>query len=62
MKALGPNVPELMILPIYGQLPSEIASKIFEPTPVGSRKVVIATNIAETSLTIGKEISPWYLF
>ncbi|KAH7130434.1 P-loop containing nucleoside triphosphate hydrolase protein [Dendryphion nanum] len=56
MKALGPNVPELMILPIYGQLPSEIASKIFEPTPVGCRKVVIATNIAETSLTIGKLI------
>ena len=26
--------------------------KIFEPTPAGSRKVVLATNIAETSLTI----------
>ena len=52
MKALGPNVPELMILPIYGALPSEVASRIFEPAPVGSRKVVIATNIAETSLTI----------
>ncbi|TIA74975.1 pre-mRNA-splicing factor ATP-dependent RNA helicase PRP43 [Aureobasidium pullulans] len=52
MKALGPSVPELMILPIYGALPSEIASKIFEPAPVGTRKVVIATNIAETSITI----------
>lgn len=52
MKALGPNVPELIILPIYGALPSEIASKIFEPAPPGSRKVVIATNIAETSITI----------
>ncbi|OAL54359.1 ATP-dependent RNA helicase-like protein DHX8 [Pyrenochaeta sp. DS3sAY3a] len=52
MKALGPNVPELMILPIYGALPSEVASRIFEPAPDGTRKVVIATNIAETSLTI----------
>ncbi|KAF2204641.1 ATP-dependent RNA helicase-like protein DHX8 [Delitschia confertaspora ATCC 74209] len=52
MKALGPSVPELMILPIYGALPSEVASRVFEPAPSGSRKVVIATNIAETSLTI----------
>nr|OQO28227.1 hypothetical protein B0A51_07290 [Rachicladosporium sp. CCFEE 5018] len=52
MKALGPAVPELMILPIYGALPSEIASRIFEPAPEGTRKVVIATNIAETSITI----------
>ncbi|QIW99697.1 hypothetical protein AMS68_005215 [Peltaster fructicola] len=52
MKALGPSVPELIILPIYGALPSEIASRIFEPAPNGARKVVIATNIAETSITI----------
>lgn len=52
MKALGPSVPELIILPIYGALPSEVASRIFEPAPPGSRKVVIATNIAETSITI----------
>lgn len=52
MKALGPSVPELMILPIYGALPSEVASRIFEPAPPGSRKIVIATNIAETSITI----------
>jgi hypothetical protein len=52
MKALGPNVPEMVILPIYGALPSEVATRIFEPSAAGSRKVVIATNIAETSLTI----------
>lgn len=52
MKALGPAVPELTILPIYGALPTEIASRIFEPAPKDSRKVVIATNIAETSITI----------
>jgi ATP-dependent RNA helicase DHX8/PRP22 len=52
MKSLGPNVPELIILPIYGALPSEVATRIFEPAPNGARKIVIATNIAETSLTI----------
>jgi ATP-dependent RNA helicase DHX8/PRP22 len=52
MKALGPNVPELIILPVYSALPSEMQSRIFDPAPPGSRKVVIATNIAETSITI----------
>lgn len=52
MKALGSNVPELLILPVYSALPSEMQTKIFEPAPRGSRKVVVATNIAEASLTI----------
>ncbi|KAJ2715721.1 DEAH-box ATP-dependent RNA helicase prp22 [Coemansia spiralis] len=52
MKALGSMVPELIILPVYSSLPSEMQSRIFEPTPVGTRKVVISTNIAETSVTI----------
>ncbi|KAF9444098.1 ATP-dependent RNA helicase DHX8 [Macrolepiota fuliginosa MF-IS2] len=52
MKYLGSKVPELIILPIYSALPSEIQSQVFEPTPPGARKVVIATNVAETGLTI----------
>lgn len=52
MKALGPQVPQLLILPVYSALPSEMQSKIFDPAPPGTRKVVIATNIAETSITI----------
>lgn len=52
MKILGDSVPELIILPVYSSLPSEMQTMIFEPTPPGSRKVILATNIAETSITI----------
>ena len=49
---LGSKISELIICPIYSTLPSEKQAVIFQPTPPGSRKVVLATNIAETSLTI----------
>ena len=52
MKALGKGVPELIILPVYSNLPSEMQTRIFDPAPPGTRKCVIATNIAEASLTI----------
>lgn len=51
-RALGNKVAELIICPIYANLPSDMQAKIFEPTPEGARKVVLATNIAETSITI----------
>jgi pre-mRNA-splicing factor ATP-dependent RNA helicase DHX16 len=51
-KSLGSRIPELMICPIYANLPADQQAKIFEKTPKGARKVVLATNIAETSLTI----------
>ncbi|EDO05376.1 RNA Helicase associated domain (HA2) family protein [Babesia bovis T2Bo] len=44
--------PPLIILPVYAALPGEMQGAIFEPTPPGCRKCVIATNIAEASLTI----------
>lgn len=53
-KELGNKTRELIICPIYANLPSEQQAMIFEKTPKGARKVVIATNIAETSLTIGR--------
>ncbi|KAN0123488.1 P-loop containing nucleoside triphosphate hydrolase protein [Russula decolorans] len=51
-RALGNKVAELIVCPIYANLPSDMQAKIFEPTPEGARKVVLATNIAETSITI----------
>ncbi|CAL4179424.1 unnamed protein product [Meganyctiphanes norvegica] len=42
----------LLVVPVHSRLSSEEQEKIFEETPNGKRKVVLATNIAETSLTI----------
>ncbi|XP_035680247.1 pre-mRNA-splicing factor ATP-dependent RNA helicase PRP16-like isoform X2 [Branchiostoma floridae] len=46
------NAPQLAILPIYSQLPSDLQAKIFQKAPDGVRKCIVATNIAETSLTV----------
>ncbi|XP_021741932.1 pre-mRNA-splicing factor ATP-dependent RNA helicase DEAH1-like [Chenopodium quinoa] len=51
-RGLRTKIAELIICPIYANLPTHLQNKIFEPTPEGARKVVLATNIAETSLTI----------
>jgi len=48
----GATVAELEILPIHSMLPSELQAKIFKAVSSDQRKVVVATNIAETSLTI----------
>ena len=52
LQQLGEDIPELLILPIYSQLPSDLQAKIFDPAPEGARKCIVSTNIAETSLTV----------
>ncbi|XP_022010355.1 pre-mRNA-splicing factor ATP-dependent RNA helicase DEAH7 [Helianthus annuus] len=42
----------LLILPMYSQLPADLQAKIFEKPEDGARKCIVATNIAETSLTV----------
>ncbi|EHL03375.1 P-loop containing nucleoside triphosphate hydrolase [Glarea lozoyensis ATCC 20868] len=44
--------PKLLILPIYSQMPADLQAKIFDKAAPGVRKVIVATNIAETSLTV----------
>lgn len=49
---MGGEVPALIVLPVYSAQPSEVQGRIFDPAADGTRKCVIATNIAEASLTI----------
>ncbi len=46
------DAPPLSVLPIYSQLPADMQARIFERSLKGHRKCIIATNIAETSLTV----------
>lgn len=58
LDSLTPDVGELKCIPLYSTLPPNLQQKIFEPPPPNKtngaigRKVVVSTNIAETSLTI----------
>lgn len=42
----------MYFLPLYSALPPHVQMSVFEPTPPNKRKVVLATNIAEASITI----------
>lgn len=46
----GPS--KMHVLPLYSLLPTKEQMRVFEPPPGGSRMVILATNVAETSLTI----------
>lgn len=50
--ASNAEVAPMLVLPLYSELPGERQAMIFDPAPPGTRKCVIATNIAETSLTV----------
>ncbi|KAF9103931.1 hypothetical protein BGX27_010310 [Mortierella sp. AM989] len=43
---------DIFVLPIYAGLSTEEQMLVFEPTERGKRKVVVATNVAEASITI----------
>jgi ATP-dependent helicase HrpB len=44
--------PEIIVAPLYGELAPEAQDSAIGPAPPGRRKIVLATSIAETSLTI----------
>ncbi|GBM59056.1 putative ATP-dependent RNA helicase kurz, partial [Araneus ventricosus] len=51
-KKVFENAPPLYVLPLYSILPFKEQEKVFKPPPEGSRLCVVATNVAETSITI----------
>jgi ATP-dependent helicase HrpB len=44
--------PEFIVAPLHGELPQDEQEQAICPAPPGHRKIVLATSIAETSLTI----------
>ncbi|KAF9892545.1 putative ATP-dependent RNA helicase DHR1 [Aspergillus nanangensis] len=50
-EAMGSST-RVHVLPLYSQLPTKEQLKVFEEPPEGSRLIILATNVAETSLTI----------
>ena len=43
---------KIHLVPLYGRLPKEEQERVFDSAPFGKKKVVVSTNIAETSVTI----------
>ena len=43
---------QVLALPLFAALPQVSQQLIFRPTPSGTRKIILATNIAETSVTV----------
>ncbi|XP_034695212.1 probable pre-mRNA-splicing factor ATP-dependent RNA helicase DEAH4 isoform X3 [Vitis riparia] len=43
---------DAIILPLHGSLPPELQVRVFSPPPPNCRRFIVATNIAETSLTV----------
>lgn len=49
---LSSSLPKLLVLPLYAALPSNMQQRVFQSTPKFTRKIILATNIAETSITV----------
>jgi ATP-dependent helicase HrpB len=48
----GNAIPGALLLPLYGDMSADSQDVVLAPAPAGRRKIVLATNIAQTSLTI----------
>ena len=49
---LTEDYPKLLVLPLFAALPQNAQQRIFRPAPPNTRKVILSTNIAETSVTV----------
>ncbi|SMR63660.1 unnamed protein product [Zymoseptoria tritici ST99CH_3D1] len=51
-KNLTTDFPKMLVLPLFAALPQTAQQRIFERAPPNTRKVILSTNIAETSVTV----------
>ncbi|KAG8122781.1 hypothetical protein E2320_018222 [Naja naja] len=51
-KHLPDGCPQMVVMPLYASLPYSQQLRVFQVAPKGYRKVILSTNIAETSITI----------
>uniref|UniRef100_A0A2D4HI18 ATP-dependent RNA helicase DHX33 n=2 Tax=Micrurus TaxID=8634 RepID=A0A2D4HI18_MICLE len=51
-KHLPDGCPQMLVMPLYASLPYSQQLRVFQVAPKGYRKVILSTNIAETSITI----------
>lgn len=49
---MDPSLPKIQVLPLFAALPQAAQQRVFAPAPPRTRKVILATNIAETSVTV----------
>ena len=50
--SLSRDVPKMLVLPLFAALPQTAQQRVFQPAPPRTRKIILATNIAETSVTV----------
>ncbi|KAK4862824.1 hypothetical protein LT330_002957 [Penicillium expansum] len=50
--SMDPSLPKILVLPLFAALPQAAQQRVFAPAPPRTRKVVLSTNIAETSVTV----------
>ena len=46
------DFPKLLVLPLFAALPQSAQQRVFQSAPPNTRKVILSTNIAETSVTV----------
>ncbi|RAK96322.1 putative ATP-dependent RNA helicase (Hrh1) [Aspergillus ibericus CBS 121593] len=49
---MDPALPKIQVLPLFAALPQAAQQRVFVPAPPRTRKIILATNIAETSVTV----------
>ncbi|CAP93759.1 putative ATP-dependent RNA helicase dhr2 [Penicillium rubens] len=49
---MDPSLPKILVLPLFAALPQAAQQRVFAPAPPRTRKIVLSTNIAETSVTV----------